>query len=77
MHQKNVQPLRKVFQKLWKKVKIEIKEFLDELSKEKEEESYKESRNEKLEKLKVDDLRVDEKLFKKSLNDNKEDVKNS
>ena len=50
---------------------------MDELSKEKEEESYKESRNEKLEKLKVDDLRVDEKLFKKSLNDNKGDVKNS
>ena len=46
------------------KGKREIKEFLDELSKEKEEESYKESRNEKLEKLKVDDLRVDEKLFK-------------
>ena len=77
MHQKNVQPLRKVFQKLRKKVKREIKEFLDELSKEKEEESYKESRNEKLEKLKVDDLRVDEKLFKKSLNDNEGDVKNS
>ena len=66
MHQKNIQPLRKVFHKLRKKVKIEIKELLDELSKEKEEESCKESRNEKLEKLKVDDLRVDEKLFKKS-----------
>ena len=46
------------------KGKREIKEFLDEYSKEKEEESYKESRNEKLEKLKVDDLGVDEKLFK-------------
>ena len=44
-----------VFQKLWKKVK------------EKEEESYQESRNEKLGKLKVHDLRVDEKLFKKFL----------
>ena len=57
------------------KSKKEIKEFLDELSKEKEEESYKESRNEKLEKLKVEDLRVGEKHFKKFLNDNKGDVK--
>ena len=57
------------------KGKREIKEFLDELSKEKEEESYQESRNEKLEKLKVHDLRVDEKLFKRFLNDNKGDVK--
>ena len=56
------------------KVKREIKEFLDELSKEKEEESYQKSRNEKLEKLKVHDLRVDEKLFKNFLNDNKGDV---
>ena len=40
----------------------------------KEEECYKESRNEKLEKLKVDDLRVGEKLFEKFLNDNKGDV---
>ena len=47
-----------------KKGNREIKEFLDELSKE---ESYQESRNEKLEKLKVHDLRVDEKLFKKFL----------
>ena len=55
--------------------KREIQEFLDELSKEKEEESYQESRNEKLEKLKVHDLRVDEKLFKRFLNDNTGDVK--
>ena len=47
-----------------------------ELSKNKDEEIYQESRNEKLEKLKVHDLRVDEKLFKKILNDNKVDVKN-
>ena len=40
----------------------------------KEEECYKESRNENLEKLKVDDLRVGEKLFEKFLNDNKGDV---
>ena len=57
------------------KGKREIKEFLDELSKEKEEESYQESRNEKLEKLKVHDLRVDEKLFKRFLNDNMGDAK--
>ena len=57
------------------KVKREIKKFLDELSKEKEEESYQESRNERLEKLKVHDLRLDEKLFKKFLNDNKGDIK--
>ena len=57
------------------KGKREIKEFLDELSTEKEEESYQESRNEKLEKLKVHDLSVDEKLFKRFLNDNKGDVK--
>ena len=49
------------------KGKREINQFLGELSKEKEEESYKESRNEKLEKLKVDKLRVGEKLFKKFL----------
>ena len=55
--------------------KREIQEFLDELSKEKEEESYQESRNKKLEKLKVRDLRVDEKLFKRFLNDNTGDVK--
>ena len=55
--------------------KREIQAFLDELSKEKEEESYQESRNEKLEKLKVHDLRVDEKLFKRFLNDNTGDVK--
>ena len=55
--------------------KREIQECLDELSKEKEEESYQESRNEKLEKLKVHDLRVDEKLFKRFLNDNTGDVK--
>ena len=55
--------------------KREIKEFLDELSKEKEEESYQESRNEKLEKLKLHDLRVDEKLFERFLNDSKGDVK--
>ena len=57
------------------KGKREIKEFLDELSKEKEEESHKESRNEILEKLKVYDLIVDEKLFEKFLNDNIGDVK--
>ena len=57
------------------KGKREIKEFFDELSKEKEEESYQESGNEELEKLKVHDSRVDEKLFKKFLNDNKGDVK--
>ena len=57
------------------KGKTEIKEFLDELSKEKEEENYQESSNKKLEKLKLHGLRVDEKLFKKFLNDNKEDVK--
>ena len=57
------------------KCKREIKKFLDELSKEKEEESYQESRNEKLEKLKVHNFRVDEKLFKKFLNHNKGDVK--
>ena len=55
--------------------KRQIKEFLDELSKEKEEESYQESRNEKLEKLKLHDLRVDEKLFERFLNDSKGDVK--
>ena len=55
--------------------KREIQEFLDELSKEKEEESYQESRNEKLEKLKVHDLRVDEKLFQRFLNDNTGNVK--
>ena len=42
------------------------------MSKEKEEEIYHESRNEK---LKVHDLTVDEKLFKKFLNDDKGDVK--
>ena len=57
------------------KGKKETKEYLDKLPKEKEEESYKKSRNENLEKLKVDDLRVDDKLFKKFLNDNKGDVK--
>ena len=57
------------------KGKREIKEFLDELSKKKEEESYQESRNENLEKLKVHDLRVDDKLFKRFRNDNKRDVK--
>ena len=46
-----------------------------ELSKKKDEEIYQESRNEKLEKLKVHDLIVDEILFKKFLNDNKGDVK--
>ena len=55
--------------------KREIQELLDELSREKEEESYQESRNKKLEKLKVHDLRVDEKLFKRFLNDNTGDVK--
>ena len=58
------------------KDKRETKEYLDKLPKEKEEESYKESRNENLEKFKLDDLRVDEKLFKKFPNDNKGDVKN-
>ena len=47
---------------------------MDELSKEKEEESYQESRNEKLGKLKVHDLGVHEKLFKRFLNDNKGDA---
>ena len=65
----------KSFLEVMGKGKREIKEFLDELSKEKEEESYQESRNKKLEKLKVHDLRVDEKLFKRFLNDNKGDVK--
>ena len=46
------------------KGKKKIKGFLDELSKEKEQKSYQDSRNEKLEKLKVHDFRVDEKLFK-------------
>ena len=55
--------------------KREMKEFLDEQSKKKEEESYEDSRNEKLEKLKIHDLRMDEKLFKRFLNDNKGDVK--
>ena len=50
---------------------------MDELTKEKEEENHKESRNEKLEKLKVDNLRVGEKPFKKLRKDNKGDVKNS
>ena len=74
-HQKNVQPLTKVFLEVMGRGKREIQEFLDELSKEKEEESHQESRNEKLEKLKVHDLRVDEKLFKRFLNDNTGDVK--
>ena len=45
------------------------------MSKEKEEEIYQDSRNEKLEKLKVHDLIVDQIVFKKFLNDNKGDVK--
>ena len=65
----------KSFSEIMEKGKREIKEFLDELSKEKEEESHKESRNEILEKLKVYDLIVDEKLFEKFLNDNIGDVK--
>ena len=65
----------KSFLEVMGKGKREIKEFLDELSKKKEEESYQESRNENLEKLKVHDLRVDDKLFKRFRNDNKRDVK--
>ena len=65
----------KSFLEVMGKSKREIKEFLDELSKKKEEESYQESRNENLEKLKVHDLRVDDKLFKRFRNDNKRDVK--
>ena len=65
----------KSFLEVMEKSKREIKGFLDQLYKEKEEESYKESRNEKLEKLKVEDLRVGEKQFKKFLNDNKGNVK--
>ena len=65
----------KSFSEVMEKGKREIKEFLDELSQEKEEKSYKESRNEKLEKLKIDDLRVGENSFKKFLNDNMGDVK--
>ena len=65
----------KGFSEVMEKVKREINGFLDELCKEKEEESYQESRNENLEKLKVHDLRLDEKLFKKFLNDNKGDFK--
>ena len=66
----------KCFLEVMEKGKREIKKFLDELTKEKEEESYKESRNEKLEKLKVDDLRVGEKLLKNFVNGNKGDVRN-
>ena len=44
-----------------------MKEILDELFKEKEEESCKKSRIEKLEKLKVHDLTVNEKFLKNFL----------
>ena len=65
----------KSFLEVMEKGKREIKEFLEELSKQKDKESYQESTKEKLEKLRVHDLTVDQKSFQKFLNDNKVDVK--